>query len=116
MIGSDVAPETVLSRQDWRDGTWAPNSSGYWEVNVVENRSYDIEVVFNPAEQDETLEIRLETKTVTANISASEDRALIRGVPMENGPQKISAVLLHLLKDESEKIRGPYQVIIRPHL
>lgn len=116
VIGSDVAPETVLSRQDWRDGTWAPNSSGYWEVNVVENRSYDIEVVFNPAEQDETLEIRLETKTVKANISAGDDRALIRGVPMENGPQKISAVLLHLLKDESEKIRGPYQVIIRPHL
>ena len=104
-IGTEHENPTVLTRQDWRGGTWAADSIGHWLLDAKTGGKYDIRLVMNPSRQDETAELRIGPHRLTAKVAAGDKECLFEDVDLKQGELKLEAVLT-----AGDKHRGVYQV------
>lgn len=107
VLGSSHDPIGVLTRQDWRNGTWAPKSNGYWLVNVESAGSYDIKLVYDAVDEDETVKVEFGKAVLESTSTSGSDAVVIERVQLVPGPQKVQATL-----QAGDVSRGPYQVIV----
>ena len=107
-IGTPHESPTVLTRQDWRQGTWEKQSLGVWELHVATEKAYDIRAEFDaqatPCEA--VLEVAGVVKSVpvTANAEAVEFAA----VALPAGDTQLRVRLM-----SGDQVRGVYQVVVR---
>ncbi len=106
-IGTPHENPTVLTRQDWRGGTWAPNSVGYWELNVAQPGVYDIKCIFDPGSAKETAELTIGSTSRKKGVQAGDKSCQFRGVRLADGDTR----LLASLAGDGES-RGVYQVTV----
>ncbi len=107
-IGAPQERETVLTRQDWRGGTWASESIGYWELHVATAGSYEIRFEFNPQPTAGSLAVTVAGQKKTLELSASADSGSLTGLELPAGDTQLHAVLSH-----GGKEHGVYQVFVR---
>ena len=107
VLGSEHDPVGILTRQDWRNGTWAPNANGYWLVDVESAGTYDIKLVFDAAKENETVKVEFGKAVLESNSAAGSETTVIRKAQLVSGPQKVQASLL-----AGSQSRGPYQIIV----
>jgi arylsulfatase/arylsulfatase A len=104
-VGTKHENPTVLTRQDWRGGTWGKNSTGFWELRA-EPGMYDIQCLFDPNNTDETAQLTFGTQVNKVNVTAGSSSCRFRNIRDDGGETRLHAVL------KSEKSRGVYQVIV----
>ncbi len=107
VLGSEYDPIGILTRQDWRDGTWAANGNGYWLVNVESAGAYDVSIVYNASKRDESVRLEFGKAVLEVDSAAGADQVVFQGVQLVPGPQKVQATLV-----DGEQSRGPYQIIV----
>lgn len=107
VLGSEHDPIGILTRQDWRNGTWAANANGYWLVDVESSGTYDIKLVFDAAQEDETVRVEFGKAVLESHSVAGSETTVIRRAQLVSGPQKVQASLL-----TGSQSRGPYQLIV----
>ena len=107
VLGSSHDPIGVLTRQDWRNGTWAPNSNGYWLVDVESAGSHEIKLVYDAAGEDETVKVEFGKAVLESTSPSGSELLVIERVQLVPGPQKVQATL-----QTGDRSRGPYQIIV----
>ncbi len=107
-IGAPQEPETVLTRQDWRGGTWAPDSIGHWEIHVAAQSPYDIRCEFDPKPTPGSLRVEIAGQTRDLPLPANADHCSIDRWELPEGDTTLHAVLTH-----DDKPHGVYQVFVR---
>lgn len=107
-VGTAHENPTVLTRQDWRGGTWARDSIGSWLLEV-EPGTYDVRFLFDPAKEAETAELDVAGIVRYAKVTAGEDGCTFRGVELPGGEATLRGTLA---ASEGER-RGVYQVEVR---
>jgi arylsulfatase/arylsulfatase A len=103
-IGTPHEDTTVLTRQDWRGGTWQEDSIGYWLVRFEPGR-YDARVHFTPGDEPGVLKLRLGTATIQARIPSGATACTFRGLSPQAGDTEVHAVIAH-----GDRERGVYQI------
>lgn len=104
-IGTSHENPTVLTRQDWRGGSWAAEAIGYWELHVAEGGRYDILLDFDPRKSPGTVKLEIGGVTREQGIAGNAKSCLFEDVELPAGDAQLHAVLRH-----GEKTRGVYQV------
>tara|TARA_B100002052_G_scaffold196734_1_gene179486 strand:+ start:114 stop:1865 length:1752 start_codon:yes stop_codon:yes gene_type:complete len=107
VLGSQHDPIGVLTRQDWRDGTWASAANGYWLVSVDSAGAYNVKLVYDAAKTDESVKLEFGRSVIEDESSAGADELVFENVQLVPGPQKVQATLT-----QGDKSRGPYQIIV----
>lgn len=107
-VGSEAENPTVLTRQDWRGGSWAAHAIGYWELLVVKPRKFEVELLFDPGRVDERVTLKLGPVVHRKTISAGDTSCLFSGITLEPGQLRLQAVL-----EQAQQQRGVYQAIVR---
>lgn len=107
-IGAPQEKETVLTRQDWRGGTWAADSIGYWLLHVATDRGYTIRFEFDPRPEAGVAQLEIAGQTLTLGIKPNATSCVFEDVQLDKGDVTFAAVLKH-----GEKERGIYQAFIR---
>ena len=77
VIGSDQAPTTTLTRQDWRHlagGNWGAKSLGYWITDWVQTGKYQCRVHLNPGSKSfkGSLKMTINGRTWIKNVDVSQ--------------------------------------------
>lgn len=108
-IGSPHETTTVLTRQDWRNGTWAPRSVGTWKLFVESAGDYDVRLLFDASDTEETAVLSFADRERRVAVPAGADACLMPGVKLPAGELSLQATLR-----DGEEVRGAYQVIIEP--
>jgi arylsulfatase/arylsulfatase A len=77
VIGSDPAPTTTLTRQDWRHlagGNWGAKSLGYWITDWVQSGKYHCRVHLNPGSNSfkGSLKMTINNRTWMRNVDVSQ--------------------------------------------
>ena len=110
-LGSEHAPEVVLTRQDWRrtseDGGWGGSSLGHWEVLVVGDRDYRVEVRFPPRRSVGRVTLRLGEREWSSGVSAAASEHVFDSVRLPVGPSRLEVVL-----EDDQGAFGAYQVFV----
>jgi len=106
-IGMPHENPTVLTRQDWRGGTWATDSLGYWLV-AIEEGAYDITVRTTPHPAAGTVELRVGDTVARADIDPGAEMCELPGVLLPKGEGELHVELRH-----DATTRGAYQVELR---
>ncbi|HEY8503019.1 MAG TPA: arylsulfatase [Gemmataceae bacterium] len=109
-VGTRHENPTVLTRQDWRGGTWEPNSVGHWKLRVAEAGVYDFRLLFDAGNGEESAVIRISFPTGGAetglnSVPAGSTSCVLRGIELPAGDADLRAVL-----KRDGKERGVYQV------
>jgi arylsulfatase A-like enzyme len=108
VIGTVHEPLTVLTRQDWRHvkgRPWAPDSNGYWVLEVAVAGEYDVHPRFPPTETAGTARLSLNEMKQTAEVPAGAEELTFTAVPLEDGLLRLQATLTF-----GDETRGPWQV------
>lgn len=113
VLGAPAAPETHLTRQDWRrasaGGGWERDAMGYWEVDVVAPGPYTVRVRFPNDTRVAQVELACGDAT-RAEPSGPDDRELVlEDVLLPQGPARLWT---RLTTDEGRLV-GAFQVILR---
>jgi hypothetical protein len=108
-VGSPRESETALTRQDWRGGTWQANSIGHWELHVLRDGPYDVDVLFDARATSEQLFLRIGDVKIRRDVKPGADSVSLAGVKLPTGDQRIQAEL----RSATGKPRGVYQVLIK---
>lgn len=106
-IGTPHENPSVLTRQDWRGGSWAPNATGHWEIEIAHAGEYDIELLFNASQKAETAELNVAGVTRKQLVRANTDSLTIGKVKLSAGKTRLKAIL-----NQNGKSRGIYQVVV----
>jgi arylsulfatase A-like enzyme len=106
-IGTPHENPTVLTRQDWRQGTWAPDSVGHWELHLAEAGVYDIHLDFDAKAEPATAVVNIGDVKVQAAVDASANTFVFRDVQLAAGDTRLGAWLEH-----DGTARGVYQVSV----
>ena len=114
-VGTPHETTTVLTRQDWRGGSWAPNSTGHWLIHIAEPGNYSIEVLFDSQGKSGEAKVTVSGRSDkqqhstsrAASYVADKDSCRFPKFPFRKGNAKLEAVLT-----EDGKERGTYQVVI----
>ena len=106
-IGAPHENPTVLTRQDWRQGTWAPDSVGHWELHVASAGSYDVLLDFDPKAEPATALLQVGDRKWQAPVDASAGTLAFRDVQLPAGDARLGAWLEH-----NGAVRGVYQVTV----
>ena len=107
-VGSSQEPTTILTRQDWRGGTWAPKSIGHWEIHVTESNSYQITLDFDPGQSDEVVELRLGNITRSSRIKPGNTQVIFKDIDLPKGNTRLEADIT-----SSAQKRGLYQAFVK---
>lgn len=107
-IGTPHESPTVLTRQDWRQGTWEKQSLGVWELHVATAKAYDIRAEFDA--QATPCEAILEVAGVVKSVpvAANADAAEFAAVALPAGDAQLRVRLM-----SGDQVRGVYQVVVR---
>ena len=108
VVGTEHEPVTTLTRQDWRHThgrPWAPESNGYWLLDVAEAGSYQVAVTLY--QLDAQAEVTLTVGDQALTQSASVDDRVIRfeDVELSAGPMKLETRV-------GPDGRGAWQVVL----
>jgi arylsulfatase/arylsulfatase A len=106
-IGTPHENPTVLTRQDWREGTWAPNAVGYWELHVAEAGLYDLHAEFDAETEPGVATLDVAGVTQQAPAASQATSCDFPGVTLPAGEAQLRARLEH-----GGKVRGVYQVTV----
>ena len=106
-IGSEHESKTVLSRQDWRGGSWHVDAEGAWLLDCRQTGKYNVEVLFPPSPQDEKVVLEIATQKRTKTVRAGSDQCTLRDIALNEGKLTLAA---HCISPA--KRRGVYQVIV----
>jgi arylsulfatase/arylsulfatase A len=106
-IGTPHENPTVLTRQDWRGGTWAPDAVGYWELYVAERGSYNVRLEFDPKPAAGSAELKISGLTKQTAIATGDTSCEYAALQLGAGDTQLHAVLSH-----DGKQRGVYQVVV----
>ncbi|MDP8245616.1 MAG: arylsulfatase [Candidatus Hinthialibacter antarcticus] len=92
-IGSPDENPTILTPQDWRgpDAGWNKNSVGYWEVNVLEDKRYDVRLRFKRAPQKGVAYFKLRSVLLAQELKAGSDSLTFASVKLPKGPARLEA-------------------------
>ncbi len=107
-VGAPQEPETVLTRQDWRGGTWAPESIGYWELHIAASGMYDIRFEFDSKPTAGSLSVTMAGQSKTLEVAPQANRCSLAGWQLTAGDTQLHAVLSH-----DGKQHGVYQVFVQ---
>ena len=107
-VGSPAENPTVLTRQDWRGGSWAAKAIGYWELTIVEPRTFEVEILFDPGRVNEQVTLKMGTVVQRKAISAGDSSCRFSGIALDPGPLRLQAVI-----EQAGQQRGVYQAIVR---
>ncbi len=108
IVGTPAESPTVLTRQDWRGGTWAANANGYWDIEVATAGAYDIDVRFLAVEDAGTITLSLGVVTFNAALAAGSESHSFESVPLSVGPMRLQVTL-----EVGDVSKGPWQVDVR---
>ncbi len=109
-IGTPHENPTVLTRQDWRQGTWAPRSIGHWELHVADAGTYDILLDFDPEAEPATATLQIGAAQRQASVAASASTCAFHALQLPAGDTRLEAWLTH-----PGAARGVYQVTVTKH-
>jgi arylsulfatase/arylsulfatase A len=107
-IGTQHENPTVLTRQDWREGTWEKQSLGVWELYVAVDRPYNIRAEFDP--QAEPCEAILEVAGVSGSVPVV---ANAKSVEFLMVTLPVGETQLRVRLTSGGKDRGVYQVVVQ---
>ena len=98
----------MLTRQDWRGGTWAANANGHWDIEVATAGAYDIDVRSLAVEDAGTITLSLGDATFNAALAAGSESHSFESVPLSVGPMRLQVTL-----EVGDVSKGPWQVDAR---
>lgn len=104
-IGTPHENPTVLTRQDWRGGTWREKSVGYWELTVAESGEYDVECIFHPGTVGETVGLTIADTSHEIDVPPASKSCQFKGIRLVVGDARLQASL-----HSGEMRRGVHQV------
>lgn len=112
VIGTPHENPTVLTWQDWirqseGHGWKEPNALGYWILQIDRPGRYEVRMVFDAREYDETLEVSLGGKTRSLKVSAGSKAITLPALSLKAGPTEFHGEL-----KSSGAVRGVYQIFI----
>ncbi len=107
-LGAPAAPEVVLTRQDWRRGTWGSRSIGHWEVEVVGEGPFDVRVRALADVDVQRATLRCGDASWSLEPGGGNDFAFTR-VRLPLGPARFEIEL-----SDAEGTFGAYQVFVGP--
>ena len=104
-LGATEENPVLLTRQDWRGrgASWGPKGVGYWEVNVVAGKGYDIKLRFEPPEKDAEATLACGSAAARQTVKAGEAECTFKNVRLPLGPGRLEASL----------VKGPNVVGVR---
>jgi arylsulfatase/arylsulfatase A len=111
VIGTVHEPFTTLTRQDWRHvkgRPWAPDSNGFWELEVGVAGEYDVRLRFPSTEAPGTARLVLGEAEQTAGVPGGAEEITFATVHLDEGPLRLQATLAF-----GDETRGPGQVDVR---
>ncbi|MBN1854074.1 MAG: arylsulfatase [Pirellulales bacterium] len=106
-IGTPHERKTTLTRQDWRGGTWDPESIGYWELHVAESGHYEVRLEFDPKAIPGIAKVEIGDVHMEAEIPADARTCTFHKIVLPAGATRFRGLLVHDGKDH-----GVYQAII----
>ncbi|MCH8148771.1 MAG: sulfatase-like hydrolase/transferase, partial [Planctomycetes bacterium] len=106
-IGSPHENPTVLTRQDWRGGTWARDAIGHWELHVAKAGRYDVRLEFDANPEKGSAELKFAGFAKGAALAVGARTIEFKGIRLSAGDTQLRAVLRH-----DGKSRGVYQVVV----
>ena len=106
-IGSGHEDPTVLTRQDWRGGTWAPDSIGYWEILVAQPGTYDVKLLFDAKPSAGNAHLTIGSLARSMPVDADADSCEFAAISLPTGATQLKACLSH-----GDVDRGVYQAEI----
>jgi len=104
-VGTQHENPVTFTRQDWRDGTWEPDSNGHWEIHIASAGTYDIRLDFYAKAEPGTATLRIAGLTETQDLAADAESVTFRGVELPAGDARLFTEL-----HSGETIRGPSYV------
>lgn len=110
VIGTDLEPRSVLTRQDWRHRLgrpWAPDSHGVWLLEAPEAEDYEIEVIVRKDHPAALATIVVGEVTQTLVIPAGQRRDHKAPLSLPAGRMTLDVSL-----NVDGKMSGPHQVIL----
>jgi len=106
-VGTPQDNPSVLTRQDWRGGTWSRDSIGSWQVFVAEAGTYDVTLLFDANPQAGSAKLKVGAITEKTDFASDATSCKFTGVKLTKGNADVAAVLSH-----GSKKRGVYQVVM----
>ena len=107
-VGTPFENPSVLTRQDWRGGTWGKNAIGHWVLHVAQAGDYEFRLLFDASQTAENAELKIAGLTQTGKIPARADEFTLS---LENLPA--GEAQLHVRLKNGNQQRGVYQVEVR---
>jgi hypothetical protein len=107
-IGAPQEKETVLTRQDWRGGTWAADAIGSWQLHVATSRAYSIRCEFDPREAGGSVLLTVGGNSYSQKLQPNATSATFTGIELSQGDTALKAVI-----QQGDQKRGIYQATIR---
>jgi hypothetical protein len=99
---------SVLTRQDWRDETWARDANSDWRTQFAHDSEYDVRLLLQrPAPQNYHAKLRIGNQNWKRRVTDESQSWLFRNINLPAGRARLKAWLTH------GKIgHGPYQVVM----
>jgi arylsulfatase/arylsulfatase A len=109
-VGSPHEPITVLTRQDWRGGSWSRDAIGHWRIHVAADGRYDFDIGLEPQKEETSLALTAGTITRRLPVAGSAGTVQVTGVELPSGDSDLQVVIYG--GSDGGKTRGAYQVSV----
>ncbi len=106
-IGTPHEDVTVLTRQDWRDGTWEAEATGFWELSVPSGGEFEVRIEFDERPTPGFVVLRVGNADYRQAIPGRAESAVFEGIDIPAGDTRLQAVLTN-----DGKQRGIYQAFV----
>ncbi len=92
-LGAPQENPTVLTRQDWRgpQAGWAPNSQGFWEVQITQSAAYRIKLTFAATPAGSTAGFELNGVKLGKELGTGAMECEFDSVSLKTGPGRLTA-------------------------
>ncbi len=92
-IGSPNENPTILTPQDWRGPSagWGKQAVGYWEVDVLEEKRYDVRMRFGPMDSGGAAYFKLRNVLLRHDLEPGDESLTFSSVKLPKGPSRLEA-------------------------